>query len=53
MTDITTIQGKPAPNCKKCNGRVIEDKATGKRYTCECAFPEDCPIKKRAIEALK
>ena len=44
--NIITIQGEPAPDCKKCGSRVITDKDTGKQYTVECAYPENCPIKK-------
>ena len=43
---IKTIQTKPAPDCHKCGGRTVEEIKTGSKYTCECAYPEDCPIKK-------
>ncbi len=47
MSDIQTMQLHYTSDCMKCGGRVMENKE-GKEFTCECAYPEDCPVKKLA-----
>ncbi len=47
MSDVKTMQLHYTSDCMKCGGRVMENKE-GKEFTCECAYPEDCPVKKLA-----
>ncbi len=47
MSDVKTMQLHYTSDCMKCGGRVMENKE-GKEFTCECAYPEDCQVKKLA-----